>query len=151
MTDRQRFLDTLLFRQPDRIPLQPGRPRESTLAAWRTQGLPQDEDWYESLMQELGIDYTPATPPATLTRARRIAMKNGVRYAYTGNVVDPEGDATLCHQCGHLLIGRNWYTMTTWNVSPELGCPSCGTPCAGVLEPRPGTWGAKRQPVRIGG
>ena len=28
----------------------------------------------------------PHTPPATLTTARRIAMKNGVRYAYTGNV-----------------------------------------------------------------
>jgi len=93
----------------------------------------------------------PATPPATLTRARRIALKNGVRYAYTGNVVDPDGDSTFCHECGQLLIGRNWYVMTAWELTPELACPSCGTPCAGVLEPRPGDWGAKRQPVFIGG
>jgi pyruvate formate lyase activating enzyme len=74
-----------------------------------------------------------------------------VRYAYTGNVVDPDGDTTCCHECGQLLIGRNWYTMTAWELTPELTCPSCGTPCAGVLEPRPGDWGAKRQPVFIGG
>jgi len=93
----------------------------------------------------------PATPPATLTRARQIALKNGVRYAYTGNVVDPAGDTTFCHECGQLLIGRNWYVMTAWELTPESACPSCGTPCAGVLEPRPGDWGAKRQPVYIGG
>jgi pyruvate formate lyase activating enzyme len=93
----------------------------------------------------------PSTPSATLTRARRIALKNGVRYAYTGNVVDPDGDTTFCHECDQLLIGRNWYTMTAWELTPELGCPSCGTTCAGILEPEPGTWGAKRQPVFIGG
>ncbi|MCP4993744.1 MAG: AmmeMemoRadiSam system radical SAM enzyme, partial [Gammaproteobacteria bacterium] len=45
-----------------------------------------------------------ATPPATLTRARQIALGNGVRYAYTGNVHDPKGDSTWCHACGQLLI-----------------------------------------------
>jgi pyruvate formate lyase activating enzyme len=93
----------------------------------------------------------PATPPATLTRARQIAMKNGVRYAYTGNVVDPDGDTTSCHECGQHLIVRNWYAMTAWALTQELACPSCGTSCAGVLEPRPGDWGARRQPVYIGG
>ena len=32
---------------------------------------------------------TPPTPPATLTRAREIAIGNGIRYVYTGNVHDP--------------------------------------------------------------
>jgi len=36
----------------------------------------------------------PPTPAATLARARRIALDNGVRYAYTGNVHDPEGQST---------------------------------------------------------
>ena len=44
----------------------------------------------------------PPTPPATLARARRIAMDNGVRYAYTGNVHDPAGESTRCHHCGTL-------------------------------------------------
>src|SRR5437763_5754594 len=43
---------------------------------------------------------TPATPASTLTRARRIALKNGLRYVYTGNVHDEEGGSTYCHACG---------------------------------------------------
>src|SRR5436305_1024239 len=47
---------------------------------------------------------TPATPPATLRRARRIALETGVRYAYTGNVHDREGDSTNCAGCGTRVI-----------------------------------------------
>jgi len=89
------------------------------------------------------------TPPATLSRARRIAMRNGVRYAYTGNVHDSQGGSTYCHACGHCLIGRDWYQLGTWALDPRGCCGHCGTPCAGVFEPQPGTWGARRQPVRL--
>ncbi|HID50243.1 MAG TPA: AmmeMemoRadiSam system radical SAM enzyme [Chromatiales bacterium] len=51
----------------------------------------------------------PPTPFGTLTRAREIAIKNGVRYAYTGNVHDEAGESTYCHSCGQKLIGRDWY------------------------------------------
>src|SRR5947209_4621469 len=44
----------------------------------------------------------PPTPPETLVRARRIALGNGVRHAYTGNVHDSDGSSTRCHGCGHL-------------------------------------------------
>jgi pyruvate formate lyase activating enzyme len=91
----------------------------------------------------------PPTPPATLKMARRIALKNGVHYAYVGNVHDPAGDSTYCHQCGALLIGRDWYELSDWNLTPEGACQACGTPCAGVFEARPGEWGAKRLPVRL--
>jgi pyruvate formate lyase activating enzyme len=49
----------------------------------------------------------PPTPAATLTKARRVARANGVRYAYTGNVHDLEGGATSCHACGETLIRRD--------------------------------------------
>lgn len=91
---------------------------------------------------------TPATPPATLTRARKIAMGHGLRYVYTGNVHDREGDTTYCHQCGHELVVRDWYNLLKWNLK-DGRCPACGTACAGVFEDKPGTWGAKRQPVRL--
>lgn len=42
MTPRERFLQTLLYGSPDRIPLQPGGGRESTLRNWHRQGLPED-------------------------------------------------------------------------------------------------------------
>jgi len=89
------------------------------------------------------------TPPATLSKARRIAIKNGVRHAYVGNVHDKEGDSTWCHQCGQLLIGRDWYELSEWNLTPEGNCDRCGTVCAGVFEEQPGDWGAKRRPVSM--
>jgi pyruvate formate lyase activating enzyme len=92
----------------------------------------------------------PPTPPATLTRAREIALRNGVRYAYTGNVHDLEGGSTVCHVCGQTLIGRDWYVLSTWHLTDDGCCANCGEPCAGVFDGPPGTWGARRQPVRIG-
>lgn len=89
----------------------------------------------------------PATPPATLTMARKIAMRNGIRYAYTGNVRNVEGDSTYCHHCHEKLIGRDRYELTDWNVTADGACRFCHTPCAGVLESQPGHWGARRAPV----
>lgn len=91
----------------------------------------------------------PPTPAATLHKARRIALENGVRYAYTGNVSDKRGQSTYCHACGHLLIGRNWYVLDEWGLDENGRCQLCHTPCAGVFEPTPGHWGARRLPVRL--
>jgi len=91
----------------------------------------------------------PPTPPATLARARRIAIANGVRYAYTGNVHDAGGGGTYCHHCGGLLIGRDWYVLGPWRLGADGACPDCGTPLAGVFEAAPGTWGPRRRPVRL--
>ncbi len=90
----------------------------------------------------------PPTPPATLTRARRIARDCGIRYAYTGNVHDAEGDTTFCHGCGQPVIGRDWYELTAWNLTDDGRCVACNTPCAGVFAGPPGTWGRRRQVVR---
>jgi pyruvate formate lyase activating enzyme len=92
----------------------------------------------------------PRTPASTLTRAREIAMRNGVRYAYTGNVHDEGGGSTYCHACGARLVGRDWYVLTAWNLTGDGKCASCGAPCPGVFEARPGSWGARRMPVRLG-
>jgi len=91
----------------------------------------------------------PPTPARTLMRARQIALKNGVRYAYTGNVHDEQGGSTYCHHCGHKLIGRDWYILSDWNLTEIGKCNQCGTPCAGVFEKQAGNWGAKRVPVRL--
>jgi pyruvate formate lyase activating enzyme len=93
----------------------------------------------------------PPTPPETLTLARRIARDNGVRYAYTGNVHDVEGQSTLCHSCGNVLIERDWYELGTWALGGDGRCSRCGERCAGVFEARPGGWGARRLPVSLAG
>jgi pyruvate formate lyase activating enzyme len=91
----------------------------------------------------------PRTPSSTLTRARKIALENGVRHAYTGNVHDESGASTYCHACGERLIGRDWYVLKSWNLDANGCCRSCGERCAGVFADGPGDWGAKRQPVRL--
>ena len=91
----------------------------------------------------------PNTPPETLQMARRIARKNGVRYAYTGNVHDSDGGSTYCQSCGETLIGRDWYELSTWNLSDDGNCTSCGTPCAGVFDGPAGDWGRKRVPLKF--
>jgi len=92
---------------------------------------------------------TPATPPATLTRARKIALENGIYYAYTGNVHDKQGESTYCHNCGTTLIGRDWYILSDWNLTDDGHCTKCGTLCAGRFDGPPGNWGSRRQPVHL--
>ena len=91
----------------------------------------------------------PPTPPETLSRARKIGIDNGERYVYTGNVHDPAGQTTYCHNCGAVLIERDWYRLGRWGLDAEGRCAACDTPCAGVFEPEPGHWGSRRLPVRL--
>ncbi len=91
----------------------------------------------------------PNTPPETLNLARRTSLKNGVRYAYIGNVSDRGRASTYCYNCNALLIGRDRYTLTHWGLGGTGVCQQCGTPCAGVFDAAPGAWGAKRLPVRM--
>ncbi|MPY75330.1 MAG: AmmeMemoRadiSam system radical SAM enzyme [Alphaproteobacteria bacterium] len=91
----------------------------------------------------------PRTPGETLTRSRRIARENGLRYVYTGNVHDKEGGSTYCRACGARLIGRDWYELSDWSLTPAGNCAACGAACPGVFEARPGNWGRRRQPVRL--
>ncbi|MDD4915928.1 MAG: AmmeMemoRadiSam system radical SAM enzyme [Methylococcales bacterium] len=91
----------------------------------------------------------PQTPPATLLLARRIALDNGVRYAYVGNVHNKNADSTYCHQCGQLLIGRDWYLLSDWNLDAQGRCNACGAECAGLFDPQPGAWQGKRQALQF--
>jgi pyruvate formate lyase activating enzyme len=93
-----------------------------------------------------------STPMKTLTRSRDIAIKNGLRYVYTGNVHDMNGGSTWCHNCGEMLIGRDWYELSTWNIDVDNhrgSCANCGTPIAGVFDDTPGKWGSRRLPIHI--
>jgi pyruvate formate lyase activating enzyme len=91
----------------------------------------------------------PPTPHESLRRARRIAVESGVHYAYVGNVHDRKESSTWCHQCGELLIERDWYDLGEWHLDAEGRCRACGTPVAGRFEAGPGHWGSRRQPVRL--
>ena len=72
----------------------------------------------------------PSTPIATLEEFRGIAMKEGIRYVYVGNVAGHEGENTYCHNCKKILIERNGYVLNQVNI--EKGkCTFCGTSIPG--------------------
>jgi len=69
----------------------------------------------------------PATPAATLMRARSIAHEEGIRFVYTGNIHDREGGTTSCTGCGTSLIQRDWHRILQYRLTPAGACPDCGT------------------------
>ncbi len=89
----------------------------------------------------------PSTPHATVTKARKIAINNGVHYAYVGNMHDKEADSTWCLSCGSKLIGRDWYQLSDWHLDSHGCCLTCGATCPGIFEAQKGNWGAKRERV----
>ena len=50
----------------------------------------------------------PPTPFETLKKAREIAMEEGLKYVYTGNVGDPKTESTYCSD-GKIAIKRQGY------------------------------------------
>lgn len=91
----------------------------------------------------------PRTPAATLHMARDRARAMGVRHVYLGNLHAPQAQCTWCQGCGEKVIGRDGYTLTHWHLTGQGDCLTCGTRLPGVIDGPPGTWGARRQPVRI--
>jgi pyruvate formate lyase activating enzyme len=92
----------------------------------------------------------PATPPATLIRARHIAMNEGLQFVYTGNVRHREGDTTYCPHCQATLIERDWHLIKQYRLTPNGHCPDCGTAVAGRFAEQAGNFGRKRIPIAIG-
>jgi pyruvate formate lyase activating enzyme len=120
----------------------------------------------EWIVKELGVDVplhfsafhpdykmanVPATPPATLVRARNIAMAAGLQYVYTGNVHNIEGDTTFCPSCRGKLIVRDWYEINQYRLTPDGRCPDCETKISGHFEKFTKAFGAHRIPIFMGG
>jgi len=93
----------------------------------------------------------PPTPPATLTRARRIAQRHGLRFVYTGNVHDAGGGRTTCPACGEAVVERDWYVIGRYRLTDDGRCASCGAAVPGRYDGPVGRWGARRLPVSLAG
>jgi pyruvate formate lyase activating enzyme len=97
------------------------------------------------MLKELGADYPlhflrffpqykltrlPPTPVATLELLRDLALREGIRYVYLGNVPNHQGSHTFCHHCGRILIERKGYLLSQYNM--EHGkCKFCHTSIPG--------------------
>jgi pyruvate formate lyase activating enzyme len=115
---------------------------------------------FENLGPEVPLHFTAFHPdfkmidkgytlPVTLTRARDIALENGLQHVYTGNVSDAIGGSTYCSNCHALLIKRDSYRLEQWHLGGDGFCKECGHRLPGHFHAKPGSWGARRQLVKF--
>jgi pyruvate formate lyase activating enzyme len=75
----------------------------------------------------------PRTPPATIQRARQIALERGIKYAYEGNIVTADGGNTICPGCERTIIQRSWHEVRRCEIS-QGRCLHCGVEIAGRFD-----------------
>jgi len=120
------------------------------MCAWIAQRLGADVPLhFTAFHPDYRMTEVAATPPATLTRAREIGLRAGLRYVYTGNVHDSAGGSTCCPGCGTAVIDRDWYNIGAYALSDAGACTHCGTQLAGRYQTFGKPFGARRIPVRF--
>ncbi|MBT5873045.1 MAG: hypothetical protein HOH43_06465 [Candidatus Latescibacteria bacterium] len=98
MTPRKRYLETICFGTPDKVPLKPGGPRESTLAAWHSQGLPEEVAYFDHLLELLGIEPEP----------KALGLDTGVSF----RMLPQFEEKVLAHKDGHYIV-QDWMGAVT--------------------------------------
>jgi len=115
---------------------------DSTAELWETArfiaGVSRDIPWHVTAFHK---DYRMHDPDNTsidtLIRAAEIGAEAGLNFVYAGNIPGRVGrwENTYCPQCGQLLVARAGYWIDAYHVTPEGGCPRCGTAMPGVWWP----------------
>jgi len=70
------------------------------------------------------------TPVQTLEKAYDIALKAGLKFVYTGNVLFGK-TTTYCPSCGQAVIQREGYRLTAYRLT-DGKCNYCQTPIPGI-------------------
>jgi pyruvate formate lyase activating enzyme len=77
------------------------------------------------------LDQLPPTPVEVLRKAYTIAMEEGLKYIYIGNVPGNEASDTKCPSCNTVIVERAGYRIAANNISGGK-CNKCGKPVHGV-------------------
>jgi pyruvate formate lyase activating enzyme len=77
------------------------------------------------------MTHLPYTPIKTLEEAREIAMNEGMKYVYVGNVAGHPANSTYCPRCGKKLIERSHFIVLKNYVKKGL-CPFCSEKIPGI-------------------
>ena len=82
------------------------------------------------------MEFEP-TPVVTLEKHHEIATKEGLRYAYVGNVPGHPLEHTYCHECKKIVVRRYNFDILEWNLDDNNQCKYCGNkiPITGKLNP----------------
>ena len=73
------------------------------------------------------------TPVSTIVNASKIAVSQGLKYVYGGNVRFAGLEDTICPQCGNVLIRRKGFQILD-NQLTDGTCPACRCRIYGVFE-----------------
>ena len=100
MTSRERFLETVLFGKPDKIPFSPGGPRESTIERWHQEGLPKNKSYMGALYEILGIQPDPPSK----------GPRYGINVSF--RMMPTFEEKVLEHKDGHYVV-QDWMGAIT--------------------------------------
>jgi pyruvate formate lyase activating enzyme len=67
-----------------------------------------------------------STPIETLEKHYEVAKREGLNYAYLGNVPGHPLEDTYCPECETAVIGRYGFSIDSWNLDTNNCCKSCG-------------------------
>lgn len=98
MTERERFIASLTFMSPDKFTLEPGSPRESTLARWHEEGLPKYRNYFDYLCEILAIDISNQTPR--------------IKHSVSFTMIPEYEEKILEHKEGHYIV-QDWMGAIT--------------------------------------
>ncbi len=105
------------------------------LARWVARELSPDVPLHFSRFHpQYKLTNLPPTPVETLEQAREIALEEGVRFVYVGNVPGHPGNNTYCPVCGQTIIVRQGFAVTEYHLQGG-NCAYCGEPVPGVWWP----------------
>lgn len=104
MNARERYVETLLFGKPDKVPLTPGGPRDSTRRKWETQGLAEGDKWHQTLWDMLGLQ-----PEST-----QVHVPVGADF----KIIPQFEEKVIEHKDGHYIV-QDWMGAIT-EISDEF-------------------------------
>jgi len=74
----------------------------------------------------------PPTPEKTLVKARQTCMDAGMKYVYTGNIDNDEGNTTYCPENQKPLLIRHGFSIELNLIDSEGKAPNCSVTIPGV-------------------
>ena len=93
MNIRDITIKTLLYQSPEKIPLDPGQPRKSTLERWASEGLPEGVHWWDYVCEKIKVEIPKPGPIP--------------QFRTTTSMIPMFKEEVLEHKDGHYII-RDW-------------------------------------------
>ena len=102
------------------------------MCGWLAQnGFTETPLHFSRFMPMYKLTQLPPTPVNILQSARNIALQEGLKHVYIGNVPGAGNENSVCPKCGKVVIERRGYSILQNNI--ENGkCKFCGSAVAGV-------------------